>query len=73
MAINFGFMVIIVKKITESNRASNIRKITITKILIGYYTLSIAHKYSLKLEMNRATKLILCSRGKTLTRMYGIT
>ena len=45
MAINFGFMVIAAENITESNRAFDIRKITITKILIGYYTLSIAHKY----------------------------
>ena len=46
MATDFVFIVMVVKNIMESNRASNIRKITITKILIGYYTLSIAHKYS---------------------------
>ena len=40
----FGFIVIEVNNIRASNRASNI-KITITKILIGYYTLSIVNGY----------------------------
>ena len=40
----FEFIVIAVNDIRASNRASNI-KITITKILIGYYTLSIANGY----------------------------
>ena len=39
-----GLIVIEVNNIRASNRASNI-KITITKILIGYYTLSIVNGY----------------------------